>query len=220
MFPDSSISKKSTHNAEDPVWIRGWGRFAREGIGYPLQYSWASLVAQLVKNLPAIWETWVQSLGWEDPLKKGNTAHSSILAWRNSMDCIVHGVAKTRTSATFTHVFIESVMPSNYPIFCCHLLLLPSIFPSIRVFSSDLGLHIRWPKYQRISFSISLSKEYSELISSRIDRLSPCCPRTLKSLLQYHSSKQSVLCSALILKIKIHLSHPFMTTGKTIALTI
>ena len=134
MFPGSSISKESTHNAADPVWIRGWGRFAREGIGYPLQYSWASLVAQLVKNLPAIWETWVQSLGWEDPLEKGNTTHSSILAWRNSMDCIVHGVAKTRTCATFTHVLIESVRPSNYPIFCCHLLLLPSIFPSIRVF--------------------------------------------------------------------------------------
>ena len=66
----------------DPGSIPGSGRSAGEGIGYPLQYSWASLVAQLVKNPPAMWETWVQSLGWEDPLEKGRTTHSSILAWR------------------------------------------------------------------------------------------------------------------------------------------
>ena len=66
----------------DPGSIPGSGRSAGEGIGYPLQYSWASLVAQLVKNPPAMWETWVQSLGWEDPLEKGKTTHSSILAWR------------------------------------------------------------------------------------------------------------------------------------------
>ena len=81
-FPDSSVGKESTCNAGDPGLIPGLGRSAGKGIGYPLQYSWASLVAQLVKNLPAMWETWVQSLGWEDSLEKGKATHSSILAWR------------------------------------------------------------------------------------------------------------------------------------------
>ena len=81
-FPDSSVGKESTCNVGDPVSIPGLGRSPGEGIGYPLQYSWASLVAQLVKNLPAMRETWVQSLGWEDPLEKGKATHSNILAWR------------------------------------------------------------------------------------------------------------------------------------------
>ena len=79
-FPDSSVGKESTCNPGDPSLIPGSGRSTREGIGYPLQYSWASVVAQLVKNPPAMQETWVQSLGWEDPLEKGKTTHSSILA--------------------------------------------------------------------------------------------------------------------------------------------
>ena len=78
------------------------GRSSGEGIGYPLQYSWASLVAQIVKNSPAMWETWVQPLGWEDPLKEGMATHSSILAWRIPMDrgawwATVHGVSKSHT---------------------------------------------------------------------------------------------------------------------------
>ena len=81
-FPDSSVGKESAWNAGDPGLIPGLGRSPGEGIGYPLQYSWASLVAQLVKNPPAMQETWVQSLGWEDPLEKGKATHSSILAWR------------------------------------------------------------------------------------------------------------------------------------------
>ena len=79
-FPHSSVGKESTCSAGDPGTIPGSGRSAGAGIGYPLQYSWASLVAQLVKNLPAVQETWVQSLGWEDPLEKGTATHSSILA--------------------------------------------------------------------------------------------------------------------------------------------
>ena len=79
-FPDSSVDKESTCNAGDLGLIPGLGRSAGEGIGYPLQYSWASFVAQLVKNPPAMWETWVQSLGWEDPLEKGKATYSSILA--------------------------------------------------------------------------------------------------------------------------------------------
>ena len=81
-FPHSSAGKESACNAGDLDLIPGLGRSSAEGIGYPLQYSWASLVAQLVKNLTAMWETWVQSLGWEDPLEKGKATHSSILAWR------------------------------------------------------------------------------------------------------------------------------------------
>ena len=81
-FPGSSAGKKSAGSAGDPSSIPGSGRSPGEGIGYPLQYYWASLVAQLGKNPPAMWETWVQSLGWEDPLEKGKATHSSILAWR------------------------------------------------------------------------------------------------------------------------------------------
>ena len=83
-FPDSSVGKEFACNAGDPSWIPGSGRSAGEGIGYPLQHSRASLVAQLVKNPPTMRETWVQSLGWEDPPEKGKTTHSSILAWRGS----------------------------------------------------------------------------------------------------------------------------------------
>ena len=81
-FPGGSVGKESTCNAGDLGLIHGLGRSPGEGNGYPLQYSWLSLVAQLVKNLPAMKETWVQSLGWEDHLEKGKAAHSSILAWR------------------------------------------------------------------------------------------------------------------------------------------
>ena len=81
-IPESSAGKESACNAGDPGLIPGLGRSAGEGIGYPLQYSWASLAAQLVKNLPAVQETWVHSLGWEDPLEKGKATHSSVLTWR------------------------------------------------------------------------------------------------------------------------------------------
>ena len=82
-FPDSSVGKESIYNSGDLGLIPGLGKSAREGIGYPLQYSWTSLVAQLVKNPPAMRETWVQSLGWEDPLEKGKATHSSSLGWRS-----------------------------------------------------------------------------------------------------------------------------------------
>ena len=81
-FPGSSTGKESACNAGDPSSIPGSGRSPGEGIGYPLQHSWASLMAQLVKNPPAMWETWIRSLGWEDALEKGKATHSSILAWR------------------------------------------------------------------------------------------------------------------------------------------
>ena len=81
-FPDGSAGQESTCSTGDPGSIPGLGRSTGEGIGYPLQYCWASLVVQLVKNLPAMQETWVRSLGWEDPLEKGKATHFSILAWR------------------------------------------------------------------------------------------------------------------------------------------
>ena len=81
-FPDGSVGKESTSNARDPGLIPGSGRSSEEGIGYPIQYFGASLVVQLVKNLPAMWETWVRSLGWEDPLEKGKATPSSMQAWR------------------------------------------------------------------------------------------------------------------------------------------
>ena len=113
---------------------------------------------------------------------------------------------------------IESVMPSNHLILCRPLLLLPSIFLSIRVFSSESALCIRWPKYWSFSFSISTTKDYSGLISFRMDWLTLLAVQgTLESLLQHHSSKASILrCSAFFI---VQLSHPYMTTGKTIALT-
>ena len=113
---------------------------------------------------------------------------------------------------------IESVMPSNHLILCHPLLLLPSIFPSIRVFFNELALHIRWPKYWNLSFSISPSKQYSGLISFRIDWFDLAVQGTLKSLLQLHSLKVSILWHSAFFMVQ--LSHLYMTTGKTIALTI
>ena len=113
---------------------------------------------------------------------------------------------------------IESVMPSSHLIVCCPLLLLPSVFPSIRVFSKESALHIRWPKYWSFSFSTSPSHEYSGRISFRIDWFDLLAVQgTLKSLLQHHSSKASIIwCSVFF---TVQLSHPYMTIGKTIALT-
>ena len=133
--------------------------------------------------------------------------------------------AARQASLTFTNsrsllklMSIESVMPSNHLIFCCPLLLLPSIFSSIRVFSNESVLHIRWPKDWVFSFSISPSNEYPGLISFRMGWLDLLAVQgTLRSLLQHHNSKALILwCSAFFI---IQLSHPYMTTGKTIALT-
>ena len=113
---------------------------------------------------------------------------------------------------------IESVMPSSHLILCRPLLLPPSIFPSIRVFSNESALCIRWPKYWSFSFSISPSKDYSGLISFRMHWLDLLAVQgTLKSLLQHHSSKPSILQRSVFFMVQ--LSHPFLTTGKTISLT-
>ena len=117
----------------------------------------------------------------------------------------------------FKLVSIESVMPSNHIILCCPLLL-PSIFPSIRVFSNESALHIRWPKCWSFSSNIRPSNEYSRLISFRMDWLDLLAvQRAFKSLLQYRSSKALILGRSAFFMVQ--LSHPYMTTGKTIALT-
>ena len=113
---------------------------------------------------------------------------------------------------------IESVMPSNHLILCHPLLILPSIFPSIRVFSNESDLRIRWPKYWSFSFNISHTNEYPGLVSFRMDWLDLLTVQgTPKSLLQHHSSKASILQRSALFVVQ--LSHPYMTTGKTIALT-
>ena len=146
-----------------------------------------------------------------------------------SLSCVLHFVTpwtvacQTSLSLTISRsspkfMSIESVMPSNHLILCCPLLLLLSIFPSIRVFSNELGLYIRWTKYWSFSFSINPSNEYSGLISSRIDWIDLLAVQgNLKSLSQHHSLKASILWHSVIFMGQ--LSHPYMTTGKTIALT-
>ena len=115
-FPGSSAGKQSTCNAGDP-WLSPWsGRSPGEGAGYPLQYSWASLTAQSVKNLPAIWETWVQSLGWEDPLEENMAAHSDICAWRITVDgeawwATVHVVTESDTPKHSSRIHTHTHIP-------------------------------------------------------------------------------------------------------------
>ena len=134
-------------------------------------------------------------------------------------DCNTQASLSITSSQTLPKLmFIESVMPSNHLILCRPLILLPPIPPSIRVFSNESTLGMRWPKYWSFSFSISPFNEHSVLISFRMDWLDLLAVQgTLKSLLQHHSSKASILqCSAFF---TVQLSHPYMTTGKTITLT-
>ena len=124
----------------------------------------------------------------------------------------------TNSQSLLKLMSIESMMPSNHLILCHPLFLLSSIFPSMKLCSSESALHIRWPKYWSFSFTTSPSNEYSGLISFRMDWLDLLAVQgTLKSLLQHYSSEASILrCSAFFM---VQLSHPYMTTGKTIALT-
>ena len=137
----------------------------------------------------------------------------------DSMDCSMPGhPVHHQLRNLLKFMLIVSVMPSNHLILCCPLLLPPSIIPRIRIFSNESVLRIKWPKYWSFSFNISPSNEYSGLISFRIDWFDLLAVQgTLKSLLQYHSTKASILwCSAFF---TVQLSHQYMTTGKTIVLT-
>ena len=130
------------------------------------------------------------------------------------MNCSMPGILVLHyTLSLLSLMFFESVMPSNHLILCCLLLLLPSIFPSIRVFSNESALHIRWPKYGSFSLSINPSNEHPGLISFRMDWLDLLAVQgTLKSLLHHHSSKASILWHSAFFTVQ--LSHPYITTGK------
>ena len=164
---------------------------------------------------------------WVDILTKFNQNNFSVQFshWIVSNSLGPHGSAAHQASLSITNsqrllklMPITSVMTSNHLILCHPLLLPPSIFPSIRVFSNESVLHIRWPKYWSFSFSISPSNEYSGLISFRMDWLDLLAVQgTLRSLLQHHSSKASILWGSAFFIVQ--LSHPYMTTEKTIALT-
>ena len=152
-------------------------------------------------------------------------AHTHTHTYTHTHRVIIREGLEQRASLSITNsqnslklMSIESVMPSSHLILCRPLLLLPPIPPSIRVFSNESALHIRWPKYWSFSFSISPSNEHSGLISFRMDWMDLLAVQgTLKSLLQHHTSKASILwCSAFF---TVQVSHPCMTTGKTIALT-
>ena len=150
---------------------------------------------------------------------------SSVQSLSHVQLCVTPWTAARQASLSITNsqslikvMSIELVMPSNHLILCRPLLLLPSIFPSIRVFSNEPALHIRWPKYWSFSFNISPSNEHSGLISFRMDWLDLLAVQgTLKTLLQHHSSKASILRRSAFFTVQ--LSHPYMTTGKTITLT-
>ena len=136
------------------------------------------------------------------------------------MDCSIPGfsVHHLSTQSLLKLMSIQSVKPFNHLILCHPLLLLPSVFPSIRVFSNELVLRIRWPKYWSFSFSISPSSEYSGMISFRMDWFDLLADQeTLKSLIQYHNSKTSILWHSAFLMVQI--SYTYITTGKTITLT-
>ena len=154
---------------------------------------------------------------WQSTVNNFSSVAQSCQTLCDPMD-FQESMSNTNCQSFLKLMSINSVMPSNHLILCRPLLLLPSIFPSIRVFSNESFLHIRWSKYWSFSFSISPYNEYPGLISSRIDWLDlPAVQRTPKSLLQCHSSKASILqCSAFSM---VKLSHPYMTTGKTIVFT-
>ena len=135
------------------------------------------------------------------------------------MNCSTPGsLSVTNSRSPPKHMSIKSVMPSNHLILCCPLLLMPSMFPSIRVFSNESALCIRWPKYWSFSFNISPSNEHPRLISFRMEWLDLLAVQgTLKSLTQHHSSKALILQHSAFFTVQ--LSHPYMITGKTIALT-
>ena len=155
--------------------------------------------------------------GW---VNSGNRADFIFLGSKITADgdCSQASLSVTNSWSLLKLMSIESMMPSNHVILCCPLLLQPSIFPDIRVFSKESVLHIRWPKYWSFSFSISPSNEYSGMISFGMDWLNLLAGQgTSKSLLQHHSSKVSILWHSAFFIVQ--LSHLYMTPGKTIALT-
>ena len=162
-------------------------------------------------NLKSLLNVWFQT----HDIQFSSVTQSCPTPWAAALQA---SLPITNSRSLLRLMSIKSVMPSNHLILCCPLLLPPSILPSIRIFSSESVLHIRWAKYWSFSFSISPYNEYSKLISFRMDWLDLLVVQgTLKSLLQHHSSKASILRHSVLFLVQ--LSHPSMTTGNTIALT-
>ena len=205
-FPGGSDGKESACSAGDLSSIPGLVRSPGEENGYPRQYSGLENSMDRGAWQAAVQFSLVQSL---------SCVQLFVTPWTAARQA---SLSITNSCSLLKLISTELAMPFNHLILCHPLLFPPSIFPSIRVFSNESALRIRWPKNQSFSFSISSSNEYSGLISFRMDWLDLLAvQRTLKSLLQHHSSKASILrCSAFFI---VQLSHPYMTPGKTIALT-
>ena len=232
-FPCGSAGKESAWNVGDPGSIHGSGRSTGEGKGYLLQYSglensmncivlgvtksgtrlsYFHIVFVLKYSLKVVFESfWYQF----SSVQSFSRVQFSVTPWTSAHQA---SLSITNSRSPPKPMSSELMMPSNYLILCRPLLLLPSIFPSIRVFSNESALCTRRPKYWSFSFNISPSNEHPGLSSFRMDWLDLLTVQgTLKSLLRHHSSKASILwCSVFFI---VQLSHPYMTTGKTIALT-
>ena len=177
--------------------------------------EWVAMPSSRGSSWPRDWIASLKSLHWFSSVQLLSQFWLFATPWTAAHQASL-SITKSRSPPKL--MSIESVMPSNHLILCHPLLFLPSIFPSIRVFSNESALHIKWPKYWSFSFSISPSNEHRGLISFRMGWLDLLAVQgTLKSLLQHHSSKASILqCSAFFI---VQILHPYMTTGKTIALT-
>ena len=177
--------------------------------------SWPATVYAVPRDRHDLGAKYTLTKWGENQLRISSVVTDSVTPWTAACQA---SLSITNSQSLLKLMSIESVMPSTHLIRCCPLLLLPSIFPSIRVFSNESLLCIRWPKYWSFSLSISPPNEYSGLISFRTDWFDLLVIQgTLKSLLQYHSSKTSVVCCSAFFMVQF--SHPYMTTGKTTALT-
>ena len=184
-----------------------------------LKDSWATIHASYFKPLSlgegVVTEQELTSTSYFSPVQSISHVRLFVTPWIAAHQA---SLSITNSQSLLKLMSIELVMPSNHLILCHSLLLLPSMFPSIMVFSSELVLRIRWPKYWSFSFSISPSNEYSGLISFRIEWFDLAVQDTLKSLLQHHTSKALIPQHSAFFMVQ--LSYPYMITGKTIALTI
>ena len=222
-FPYSSVSIESVFNGGDLGSVPGLGRSPGEGKGYLLQHSCLENFMDCIVHRVRESQIWLSDFHFHfyNELWINLITTSSVQSLSHARLFEIPWISARQASLSITNslsppkpMSIESVMPSNHLILCCPLLLLPSIFPSIRVFSNESDLHIMWPKYWSFSFNISPSNEHPGLISFRMDWLDLLAVQvTLKSLLQHHSSKASMLWHSAFFIVQ--LLHPW----KAIALT-
>ena len=197
----------------DSLWSQGLESFPRKNTGVGYHFLIQGISQTVIK--PASPALQVNSLPLNHSVQSLSHVWLFATPWTTARQA---SLSITNSQSSPKHMPIESVVPSNHLILCHPHLFLPSIFPNIRVFSNESALHIRWPKYWSLSFNISPSNDHPGLISFRMDWLDLLAAQgTLKSLLQYHSSKASILQHSAFFIVQF--SHPYMTTGKTIALT-